>query len=341
MIILSSIKKLKEKNYLLNNYLFKSLFMKKNYFLALALATGFMANAQFSDNFETYTAGEEILNDHWSSWTGGTPGEPIVASTDQAAGGTLSGYIGNDGQDALLLLGEKAGGTYTLQFDMFIPAEAWAFYGVMDAEDTESDFSINMRANFFEGTLEDGTVLDGKMVWTFTQGTGESATNIVVGVSEYTPGEWFTLRHVYNLDDQAVVISMNGTEVYSGDMQSVAGTLGQVDFWSLQTNAGENNNAYYIDNIQFVEGTELSVNNPTLDNTSVVAYPNPAKDVLNITSKESISQVTMFNVAGQQVLTANPNTNATQLKLNNLSAGMYIVKIESGNQTVTKKISVN
>ncbi|KGO93709.1 T9SS type A sorting domain-containing protein [Flavobacterium subsaxonicum] len=310
--------------------------MKKNYFLALALATGFMANAQFTDDFESYEDGEEIGNAHWTSWSGGVPGENIVASTAEAFSGTKSGYIGNDGQDALLLLGEKSSGTYTLQYNMLIPtADDWAFYGIMDAEDTESEFSINMYANYV--TIDD-VFTPNQLAWTYSDGT----SNYVLETADYIPGEWFTITHVINLDDQMIEIKFNGETVYSGDFHSTAGTLGQVDFWSLENSTtGENNNAYYLDNIQYVEGTELSVNNPVLNNASVVAYPNPAKDVLNIASQDNISEVTMFNVAGQQVLTAKPNTNSAQVKLNNLSAGMYIVKIVSGNQTISKKISVN
>lgn len=54
-------------------------------------------------------------------------------------------------------------------------------------------------------------------------------------------------------------------------------------------------------------------------------YPNPASDILNIQTAESIRNVTAYNIAGQKVLQANTQT----LNVSALKAGVYILKVET------------
>lgn len=62
-------------------------------------------------------------------------------------------------------------------------------------------------------------------------------------------------------------------------------------------------------------------------------YPNPTTDVLNIETTESISNVIVYNIAGQKVLQANTQT----LNVSTLQAGVYVLKIETENGIATSK----
>jgi len=65
-------------------------------------------------------------------------------------------------------------------------------------------------------------------------------------------------------------------------------------------------------------------------------YPNPADDVLNISGKEMISEIALYNLLGQQVLHQNGlNAKETQLSTSGLPSGKYVLKItsESGMQS--------
>src|SRR5690606_1439784 len=67
-------------------------------------------------------------------------------------------------------------------------------------------------------------------------------------------------------------------------------------------------------------------------------YPNPVKDVLNITSKKSVENVDAFNLAGQSVL-ANAKVTNGQINVSALPAGVYIFKVTlEGGQVETFKI---
>ncbi len=68
-------------------------------------------------------------------------------------------------------------------------------------------------------------------------------------------------------------------------------------------------------------------------------FPNPVSDILNIKSNESIDSVTVFNTAGQEILSKKENTNELKLDVSKLPQGMYLVKIISGQSIKTVKIT--
>ncbi|MDI1256350.1 MAG: choice-of-anchor J domain-containing protein [Flavobacterium sp.] len=68
-------------------------------------------------------------------------------------------------------------------------------------------------------------------------------------------------------------------------------------------------------------------------------YPNPVKDVMNLSYTQSMSDVKVFNMLGQQVFSKSVNATSTQLDLSTLSTGTYVVKVTSGNEVKTIKIA--
>ena len=68
-------------------------------------------------------------------------------------------------------------------------------------------------------------------------------------------------------------------------------------------------------------------------------YPNPAKNLLNITSDSfETKTVAIYNVLGAQVLSANV-TNAP-INIANLAKGVYVVKVTESDKTVTRKLVI-
>lgn len=68
------------------------------------------------------------------------------------------------------------------------------------------------------------------------------------------------------------------------------------------------------------------------------AYPNPVKDVLNLSSGQNISNVAVFNLLGQQVITKSINASQSQLDMSALSAGTYLVKVTADDAVKTIKV---
>lgn len=73
------------------------------------------------------------------------------------------------------------------------------------------------------------------------------------------------------------------------------------------------------------------------NNTNLFSlYPNPTNGLLNIQSKTSIDEITIFNNLGQLLLASE---NKNQIDISTLSEGIYFVKIKDENgQTETKKV---
>ena len=67
-------------------------------------------------------------------------------------------------------------------------------------------------------------------------------------------------------------------------------------------------------------------------------YPNPANDILNLTSIDNIDSVALYNILGQKVIDLNVNATTTQVDVSRLSVGTYILKVSSNGQTGTYKV---
>jgi hypothetical protein len=80
----------------------------------------------------------------------------------------------------------------------------------------------------------------------------------------------------------------------------------------------------------------LSSNAFELDNFK--AYPNPVKDVLNLSYNTEISNVQVVNVLGQVVINTSMNTTNAQIDMSQLNAGTYIVNMTIEGSVKTIKV---
>ncbi len=85
-----------------------------------------------------------------------------------------------------------------------------------------------------------------------------------------------------------------------------------------------------LDNITLQAQTYLGVNESIAP--LVVLYPNPAEAFIRIVSIEEVKQVTILDLNGRVVMV----TNSTDLEIQNLQAGMYIMFIETTNGAVQR-----
>jgi hypothetical protein len=92
-------------------------------------------------------------------------------------------------------------------------------------------------------------------------------------------------------------------------------------------------------NFQFF--TKLSTNLAVNENAGISAkiYPNPVKDVLNISNNKDIDQVMIYSATGQLQMQQKVKGNSAQLDLSKLSSGMYLLKIQDKSlKTQTLKV---
>jgi hypothetical protein len=91
---------------------------------------------------------------------------------------------------------------------------------------------------------------------------------------------------------------------------------------------------FFVDNVTF----ETNLSNDGFIKDSFTAYPNPVKDILNVSFEQNISNVSVYNLLGQQVLFMNVNTNKGQVNMSNLASGTYLVKVNTENAVKTIKV---
>ncbi|MFV0304148.1 MAG: T9SS type A sorting domain-containing protein [Moheibacter sp.] len=317
--------------------------MKKIYFLALALVGMTFANAQFEDDFESYSDGEEVFNGHFSSWSGGVAGEGMLVTDDYAADGTLSGAINTDGQDVLLQVGDKFEGIWSLTWDMYIPSGKSAWIGFMEQQSDLSDplFPLNIYYNVYTDPFGTGEYdFSGQGVVTSRNEDG-GFIDPENGVFDIPYDSWATYGITVNLDEMTGKIVANGQTVYEGPWYSGFYQFSGADLWKFGDDWGATGAPceWYIDNINFYEG-ELAVSDIQNDTSSIAVYPTVASESFNVSSKSNINQIVVFNTAGQQVLNVKTQGSSTQVNVSTLPSGVYIVKISTDKETLSKKVIV-
>ncbi|MGO3184299.1 MAG: T9SS type A sorting domain-containing protein [Aequorivita sp.] len=67
-------------------------------------------------------------------------------------------------------------------------------------------------------------------------------------------------------------------------------------------------------------------------------YPNPARDILYLKTKENIDSISLFNLLGQEVRTDKIDGSTTEISLAGLPVGTYILKASINGQVETRKI---
>ncbi len=129
----------------------------------------------------------------------------------------------------------------------------------------------------------------------------------------------------------------SGTQITSND--DSCETQSQVTF------TADGTSTYYI----MVEGYgsntgifEMAVtcvlSNEDFDNSNFTAYPNPVKDVLNVSYTSEISSIRVINMIGQEVISKTINATSSQVDMSQLSAGTYIVNVAVGDAVKTLKV---
>jgi hypothetical protein len=72
----------------------------------------------------------------------------------------------------------------------------------------------------------------------------------------------------------------------------------------------------------------------------IALFPNPAKDLLNITSSETISEIEIVNVMGQVVKRIEVNADNAVCDVEDLKAGVYVVRIHAAKSDTSTTLSV-
>ncbi len=202
-----------------------------------------------SYNFDQYNVGDKVaqtIGQPWTTWSE-QPGsaEDAVFSDEQAVSGTNSVKF-TYGNDQIYNFYDATTGSYTLDWNMYIPSGKDAY--------------LNIQHNFTGG--QDGEWAFGLYFNTTDQGTALHVSN---AYHEFTfPFDtWFPVHFDIDLDNDAISLTIDGTEVHSwafseAETSTTPGmrVLDALDFYP-PTSASKS--VFYIDDFSFVSSQEDEV----------------------------------------------------------------------------------
>ena len=149
------------------------------------------------------------------------------------------------------------------------------------------------------------------------------------------------VSHLPNLDE----VRCEGNQLTQLNVKN--GNNGNIE--TFRANGNPNLNCIEVDDVVYSNANWTEIDSQTVfsadceslstnefdKNSLITLYPNPTKNVLNISAKNVVNAILVYNVLGEIVA---KTSNKNQIRIAHLKSGMYLVKIETEHSTVTKKI---
>lgn len=217
---------------------------------------------------------------------------------------------------------------------------------------TTSDFTYILGPNSGDNYLKNNSNAVNEYVWTpgfalqashsydlstLVRGDGYDNWTVKMAYNTYSKSEGATvLGDTFQVAGNAnVLISLPYAEMTRTFVPTTDGTY----YFALVVN--ENVTGFPVgiafDNVSLTDNGLLST--PGFETATLKVYPNPVKDILNISNTQNINSVEVFNLLGQKVLTkTTQNATNSQVDLSALAAGSYLVRITADNVTQTVKV---
>ena len=139
-------------------------------------------------------------------------------------------------------------------------------------------------------------------------------------------------------DEEFILINDGTNEIFEGSIEVPVGTAdGQYRMrvrlvWNVTPDpCGPEDYGEVEDYTIVVINNSTNIDNNLLKNTRI--YPNPASDMVIIKSDNLMKYVSVFNQAGQEVLSRELNSNSYRLNTSGLLSGVYhfLIKTDEGN----------
>jgi hypothetical protein len=111
--------------------------------------------------------------------------------------------------------------------------------------------------------------------------------------------------------------------------------LGSVFQLKLEGAPTQGNTTVFFDNLYFYKGTPLATEDFATSNIKM--YPNPVQNNLMISAIDNLSDIEIFNMMGQKVMSVQPNSNAITLPTETLEQGTYLIKVTIDGKMVSSK----
>lgn len=151
----------------------------------------------------------------------------------------------------------------------------------------------------------------------------------------YSPAGAYDFKMVFqdasgnDIIDQLFTTSATpGWQKFTIDLFSVPTSTSIEKFVFLLNSPTATEDSIFLDNFSFSFNASASLNENELAN-QLNLFPNPFTNKITISSKNEIETITLFNLAGKQLLNySNINSYESVLDLENINPGSYFIKIK-------------
>jgi polyhydroxybutyrate depolymerase len=84
----------------------------------------------------------------------------------------------------------------------------------------------------------------------------------------------------------------------------------------------------------------VGIENNQSGNVAVLVYPNPSNGevFISLSEKSSVASIKVFDATGKQLLAHSNITSNSKIDLSQYETGIYFIQVNTGNESVTKKV---
>ncbi|MCC6599061.1 MAG: T9SS type A sorting domain-containing protein [Crocinitomicaceae bacterium] len=290
----------------------------------------------FEDTFDSYTVGGGVAaqSGWWDTWTGALSADAVVSNAIPASSGTKCAKIQGKTTDLVLPLGPFTSGRYDVQWMMYIPTGAGAYFNAMHLWSSSS--------SNYEWACQIYTQNTGVTTWTAGGAPG--------GPVSLPQGMWIKIGITVDLDQNEGKLFLNEQMVQQWLWSLNDGTggagynqLAAIDFFGAAGETGDEDGLYYIDDVKVVESTGAGIDESIAQKFPSV-FPNPSSGAVNLEfdGKWTGGSVTISDLMGREVFSEKLalEYKSRALNLDVLEQGIYLVRWEKGSDTYTSRLVI-
>lgn len=303
--------------------------MKKLYIFAISLIS-ISSFAQQTISFESsegYTAGNINGQQGWVTTNNGAV--PPVYLTSQL----VSAEIASQGSNSFKITTDLPygpqqspvmGGFYTFTTPLTYNSFTQSF-DVRLTQKTSSSSDFVFRTVSTTGAGGIVTYIDFSYDGKILIATAGS-NNLVDTNQTWNANTWYRVKIVSTA--AGIQYYVNDVLIYTGQPFS-NNNINRMDF--VHDNYG---GSAYIDNIKINNEASLSTRDTVKNDVKLSIYPNPATEVIKITTPGKIKHVEVYDMSGKKV---DVTLTGDQVNVKNLSSGAYLLNVETEGRNFTEK----
>ncbi|MDR6923825.1 MULTISPECIES: T9SS type A sorting domain-containing protein [Chryseobacterium] len=132
----------------------------------------------------------------------------------------------------------------------------------------------------------------------------------------------------------SIIGSSSEVKYYLDNILIYTGTIEPINIDQVRFVHNNAEGSAYIDNIQLNNQSGLSTKETTGPKKKIIIYPNPATDFIKLTDSHLVKAVKVYNMEGKELQI---KLNGNKIDVKNLSAGVYLLNIETDDRNFTEK----